>query len=413
MSRIEEVFTIFLASPSDVGDERQRFVEVIGEWNKAWSRELGLRLDVQRWEDNAYPAIGEDAQDVINGQIPDDYDLFVGIMWSRFGTPTTRAGSGTEEEFLRALARYRGKNEKLDILFYFRDAPISPSKLDPVQLTKVQAFKASLQVEGLLFWEFSDVEQFEKYVNLHLTRHVQAWRARQVQVSSEPSAQILPVSVDSAIDDDDAGYIDLLEEFAIRSSEMADIATRLSAAQNELTEHTQKGAAELDAIRSLGKEVSPGVMRRSIARVADEMLRFTNRIEAEIPLFREAADQSMTTLVRVATLAAELDIDQIAGTKVAANTLLSTLVVAQGATVEFKRSTVDLPRMTKELNIAKRKQVVALDRLIAEFDNTVRLLIEAIAIINALPEQGAESIIKCNTQPVRYRDGQALRTTHG
>lgn len=25
----------------------------------------------------------------------------------------------------------------------------------------------------------------------------------------------------------------------------------------------------------------------------------------------------------------------------------------------------------------------------------------------------AESIIKCNTQPVRYRDGQALRTTHG
>jgi len=26
---------------------------------------------------------------------------------------------------------------------------------------------------------------------------------------------------------------------------------------------------------------------------------------------------------------------------------------------------------------------------------------------------GAESIIKCNTQPVRYRDGQALRTTDG
>jgi hypothetical protein len=33
--------------------------------------------------------------------------------------------------------------------------------------------------------------------------------------------------------------------------------------------------------------------------------------------------------------------------------------------------------------------------------------------IRSLLKQPAESIIKCNTQPVRYRDGQALRTTHG
>jgi ABC-type sugar transport system ATPase subunit len=37
------------------------------------------------------------------------------------------------------------------------------------------------------------------------------------------------------------------------------------------------------------------------------------------------------------------------------------------------------------------------------------MLSDRVALMNA----GAESIIKCNTQPVRYRDGQALRTTHG
>jgi hypothetical protein len=31
------------------------------------------------------------------------YDLFVGIMWRRFGTPTGVAGSGTEQEFDHAL----------------------------------------------------------------------------------------------------------------------------------------------------------------------------------------------------------------------------------------------------------------------------------------------------------------------
>ena len=390
MSRVEEVLTIFLASPSDVGDERQRFVDVIVDWNRAWSRELGLRLDILRWEDDAYPAIGEDAQDVINGQIPNDYDLFVGIMWSRFGTPTARAGSGTEEEFLRALARCREKDAEIDILFYFKDAPVSPSKLDPIQLAKVQNFKASLQAEGVLFWEFSEVDQFERYVNLHLTRHVQAWRTRrellsQSQAASESPAQRMPFSLNSAEADDDAGYIDLLEEFEIRSSEMAEIATRLSFAQNELTEHTQKGTAELDAIKALGRDVTPSVIRRSISRVADEMLRFTNRVDAEIPLFREAADRSMTTLVRVATLAAELDPDQVADAKVAANALLSTLLEAKGSMIAFKETTATLPRMTKELNVAKRKQVAALDRLIAEFDNTVRLLVEAVAIIDALP----------------------------
>lgn len=41
--------------------------------------------------------------------------------------------------------------------------------------------------------------------------------------------------------------------------------------------------------------------------------------------------------------------------------------------------------MTKELNVAKRKQVAALERLVGEFENAERLVIEAIAVIDALP----------------------------
>lgn len=395
MPRTEDVLTIFLASPSDVADERMRFADVIAEWNRGWSRELGLRLELLRWEDNAYPSLGVDAQDVINRQIPSDYDLFVGIMWSRFGTVTGRAGSGTQEEFDRALARYRQVPGSLDILFYFKDAPVAPSKLDPLQLGKVQEFKAALQAAGLLSWDFSDVEQFEKLVGLHLTRHVQAWRNRRDDGKRKHSLVIgaaefapvlspLMVAPDADEHDEDAGYIDLLEDFAESSEEMSEIALRLSAAQNDLTEHTQKGGHELDALKASGEQLSPSVVRRSIARVADEMLRFTIRVEVEIPLFRAAADRSMAALVRVATLAAELDPNQIAGTREAASTLLVTLAVARGSTTEFQSTTASLPRMTKELNVAKRKQVAALGLLIGEFENTERLLVEAIALIDAL-----------------------------
>ena len=40
-----------------------------------------------------------DGQDVINRQIEDKYDLFIGIMYTKFGSPTNRAESGTVEEF--------------------------------------------------------------------------------------------------------------------------------------------------------------------------------------------------------------------------------------------------------------------------------------------------------------------------
>ena len=77
-------------------DERNLFQEIVAEWNQTWARNLGLRLELLRWEQDAYPGIGTDSQDVINHQIPEDYDLFIGLMWSRFGTPTARAGSGCD-----------------------------------------------------------------------------------------------------------------------------------------------------------------------------------------------------------------------------------------------------------------------------------------------------------------------------
>jgi hypothetical protein len=393
MPRTEDVLTIFLASPSDVADERAKFADVIADWNRAWSRDLGLRLELVRWEDDAYPAIGLDAQDVINQQMPTDYDLFVGVMWARLGTPTGRAGSGTEEEFERALACHLEAPDAVDILFYFKDAPISPSKLDPAQLAKVQEFKASLQARGLLLWEFSGVEQFEKLVHLHLTRHVQAWRKRREDVlltvppASAPlaPASVVPRKSTSGGNDDDAGYIDLLEEFIERSAEMSDIALRLASAQNELTEHIQKGSSELGMLKEAGGELSPSEVRRTIARVADELLRFTNRVEVEIPLFRTAVDRSMAVLVKAATVVAEVRPDQVIGTKDAASALLATLADARRSTRQFQETTAALPRMTKELNVAKRKQVAALESLITEFENTERLLVEAIAVIDALP----------------------------
>ena len=49
-----------------------------------------------------YPVRGGEPEVLINDQIG-KYDIFLGVMWRRFGTPTGVAESGTEEEFRRAL----------------------------------------------------------------------------------------------------------------------------------------------------------------------------------------------------------------------------------------------------------------------------------------------------------------------
>ena len=391
MSRSEEVLSIFLASPGDVGEERTRVGEVISNWNRAWSRHFGLRLELLRWEDDSYPDIGDDAQDVINRQIPADWDIFIGVMWSRLGTPTSRAGSGTQEEYERALARHRTASA-VSILFYFKDAAIPPSKIDTNQLKLVQDFKKSVQSAGLLTWDFSDTDQFEKFVELHIAKHVQDWRKTKaipdgLATQSAPTDSLSGTANDNRPRihtdelEDDAGYLDLLEAFSEQSTQMEQVAGRLASAQQELTEHITNGREKLDQLREDPSNASAKAVRNAIAAVADEMLKFTARVEAEVPLFRASIDAGIGTLTRLATLSAELYPEKVEEIRVAAFNLLQTLVSARQSTSGFKESTASLPRMTKELNLAKRKQVAALGALITEFESGERLLAEALIVI--------------------------------
>jgi len=394
MARTESVLTIFLASPGDVIEERSRLEDAVTEWNRTWARNLGVRLELIRWEHDAYPGIGVDPQDVINKQLPQDYDLFIGVMWSRFGTPTGRAGSGTAEEFERALSRFRASPENVSILFYFKDTPIPPSKLEPSQLLKLQEFKKALSNEGLLHWDFADTDQFEKLVSMHITKHVQNWRHKKKTVSAErtnptPITNILPTmavasSAAEASDEDDDGYLDLLMQFIERSAEVSEIAGRLTAAQADLTSRTEQGTLEIQSLTATPGGADPGHARRLIGKVAAEMVTFTSRVNAEVPLLRAAMSGSMNALTRAATLAADFDSKQTREARGAAAGLLAALAGARQSMIEFKDSTVGLPRITKELNAAKRKQAAALDALISEFANGEQLLVESLTVLDTL-----------------------------
>jgi hypothetical protein len=105
---------IFVASPGDVEDERRRLAHVVEDLRIHVAAAHGLDLELVRWETHMRPGAGDDAQAVITPQIG-SYDLFIGILWNRFGTPTKRAESGTREEFDQAYARWQKDPSSLEI----------------------------------------------------------------------------------------------------------------------------------------------------------------------------------------------------------------------------------------------------------------------------------------------------------
>lgn len=323
------------------------------------------------------------------------------MMWSRFGTPTGRAGSGTEEEFDRALERHRTSEGNVGLLFYFKEAPVAPSKLDPQQLQKVQSFKKRVQDTGLLTWDFADPDQFEKLVSLHLTKHVQAWKrtvdlpaATSVQdgegTAASGSSVVVSAELASAEGDehDDAGYFDLLEAFAEKSSEIESIALRLTEAQQRLTDRTVQGKEEIDRLQSDPSNASVKKIRAAIAPVAEEMLKYSACVDLEVPRLHAAFDSSMSALTKLVAVSAELYPQQLTDIKTGITSVLHQLALAREQTAGFRDATAALPKMTKELNVAKRTQVKSLSFLVAEFENGESLLLEGLSVLNGLAQDG-------------------------
>lgn len=153
----------FIASPSDVADERSHVKKIIETLNPVFM-ERGLRVEPIMWENNAIPAIGGDAQEIINAQLkPAESDIVIGIFGTRLGSPTPRAESGTAEEIRAAVEAWKA-GSGIHLQVYFSNCPVRPSDTDNSQLQRLQEFKASIRSLGCLTYEYESLEDFEAKV---------------------------------------------------------------------------------------------------------------------------------------------------------------------------------------------------------------------------------------------------------
>lgn len=175
MSESLKKLRVFAASPSDVASERAK-LETVVESLKPIEDYLGLTLEVVDWSD-VVPDAGRPQQVIFDQLKPTSWDIFVGILWHRFGTPPgakNKMGkdylSGTEEEFKTAYELWK-QFDKPRIVMYRCNRAIPTDELDPDQFKRVKEFFAEFEAvkkdstkgkHPALYQAFDTPESFEK-----------------------------------------------------------------------------------------------------------------------------------------------------------------------------------------------------------------------------------------------------------
>jgi hypothetical protein len=163
------ILRVFLASPGDLVPERQAAREIVADLNDVVGREFGIHIDLLGWEDTM-PGAGR-PQALINEDV-DQCDLFIGVLWKRWGMPTGTATSGFHEEFTRAFSRNKdASSPELWLAFKQVDAG---ALADPgEQLKQVLEFKAEItNSRGLLYKEFISTQDWSRELQRWLLKRV-------------------------------------------------------------------------------------------------------------------------------------------------------------------------------------------------------------------------------------------------
>ncbi|EGR2558821.1 hypothetical protein DX887_23830, partial [Vibrio alginolyticus] len=376
MARSETIISVFVASPGDVSDERSALESIISELNRTWSRSLNLRLELVKWETDIHPGFGKYPQDVINQQLNDEYDIFIALFWSKVGSPTDVAESGTIEEFERAYQKYKIDPSSLDIMVYFKDQAIPPSKMDFVQLQKLQSLKEQMGEKGGLYWTFDSTEDFENLLRGHLSRIAQSW-SKKLSVKEPPELIDGHQTVESLNDDsEDYGLFDYIDIYEDRMADMTSALELMSDATNKIGVQFNRRTAEVSRLTSANADGSydQREARKIIKLTSDDLTRYSEILNSQVAIATSSRTEAFDALSKGISISIEVSGNEEGLDELKQNLreMLESAGTAKDGLSGFRESVASLPKLTIQINKAKRNVMASLDSVLDEIRKTIQ-----------------------------------------
>ncbi|MEQ1882629.1 MAG: DUF4062 domain-containing protein [Burkholderiales bacterium] len=231
----------FIASPSDLEEERLAARKAAEEVNRSVARPLNARLELIGWEEFLSGAGRPQSQINVEMQT---CDLFVGAIWTSWGSRPSTDGpytSGFEEEFELSRARLTSTGSP-KMAMYFKEVP--PAKLHnpDAELSNVLGFQERLREEkAFLYGTFTDAADFASQVRQFLCVHV-----IRILTAADGNAEDRPAHSrpESTITQPAEETEDSRENVADAASEDAQFVERISQVLR-----TTEGASEVEVAR--------------------------------------------------------------------------------------------------------------------------------------------------------------------
>lgn len=151
---------IFLASSSELEEDRKDFEIFINRKNKDWA-DRGAFLDLVVWENFLDALSRTRLQDEYNKAVR-ECDVFVMLFY-------TKVGKYTEEEFETAFGQFQATNKPI-IYTYFKDAEITTGSANKDDLETLWAFQGKVKSLGHFYTVYKNVDALKFHFNQQLDK---------------------------------------------------------------------------------------------------------------------------------------------------------------------------------------------------------------------------------------------------
>lgn len=392
------VLRIFLASPGDVKAEREMIFALKEDLDLLIGKDKNIKFEIVNWERNTYPGKGIDAQDVINEQINGEYDVFIGIFWQRFGTPTNRYESGTLEEYENAKKKYENDKENTHIMMYFKtEGNQNIYDTDIEQLKKVKDFKDKISKEdGILYFEFEKTEDLKNLAQLNLANLVRdkfSKKKRNITKSSLQKKESLTTDAEEidkyellAIKVDKGEYNiefeNFLEDIEKTNSFLSDLASstnKITLVMSFFSTKTSERTKQLNRINNIKDERLRLTKAKKVSNdYADDLDKYSDDFENLLPEFRESISNSVQSYSEIIFKTVNSNsFDEGSKNELLQNlpSFISSVESAMEGTADFLETFTKVnTHLTAKYSTAKRRAELATNNVFKELIRTRKLL---------------------------------------
>lgn len=386
MKEIKQI-NLFISCPGDIKDELNSIEVIVKEINKTTGKIGGFSIQIVHWNEDTYTDLGEDGQEIINNQI--NYDILIGILWMRLGTPTKRDKSGTVEEINRAI-----ENSEKQQLIYFKTAtPSNLNSINTTELNEVIQFKKELS-NKLLYKEFESVEKFETLFRLNLSNLITDKfinKQKHIEKSTEiilPKKVVKYQNIVSLIDEienstkDDFEGIDIFDvnENGYECFDKVTINLEsITSYIEKLTINLNKGTGEINQANNIkDTRLKLSKAKKVVSRLSIELDEFNNEINSELPNFSENLKEVGKTTSDIFLTLKSYSVDDDYDIESNTISFRNSMEGAMNATAEMLKEIMNWPPINLKFNTSKRNTEITLKDLTKEIMFGLTLIDEAI-----------------------------------